>query len=262
MLRLLPKLLMPGVLALALPLAALANTAVVSSMRGDVKAGPSAQVLVEARQNQRLYGGTTVTTGVNSEATLQFEDGQRVTLGQNTEFRIVDYRYDGQARNDRAIFDMLRGALRVVTGAIARRNRVAWSLRTPTVTIGVRGTDFVVAHVNPTYVNVVQGAIAVSNSAGTVVFPTGSIASIASSTTLAVSVPGTALPQTATVAMADLGATPGAGAPAGSVTFGAEAAGGAATTAVSTTTVTAIGAAIAGVAIIAGDDKPATTHHK
>jgi hypothetical protein len=247
---------------LALPMPSFAN-AVLSSVRGDVKAGPSVQVLVPARQNQRLYSGTTVTTGENSHATLRFEDGQRVTLGQNTEFRIVDYRYDRQARNDRAIFDMLKGALRVVTGAIAQRNRIAWSLRTPTVTIGVRGTDFVVAHVNPTYVNVVRGTIAAANSAGTVIFPTGAIASIASSTTLAVSVPGSAVPQTITLAMTDLGATPGAGVAAGGVAIGAEAAGGVAATTLSTTTMTAIGAAIAGVAIIAGqdDDKPATTTH-
>jgi hypothetical protein len=248
--------------AFALPMPSLAN-AVLSSVRGDVKAGPSAQALVQARENQRLYGGTTVTTGENSAATLRFEDGQRVTLGQNTEFRIVDYRYDRQARNDRAIFDMIKGALRVVTGVIAQRQRLAWSLRTPQATIGVRGTDFVVAIVNPTYVNVVRGTIAAANSAGTVIFPTGSIASIASSTALAVSVPGSAVPQTATVAMTNLGAKPGAGAPAGGVALGAEAAGGAAATTVSTTTMVTIGAAVAGVAIIAGqdDDKPATTTH-
>lgn len=241
----------------ALPTPSFAN-AVLSSARGDVKSGPSVEVLMQARENQRLTSGTTVTTGANSEAILSFDDGQRVTLGQNTEFRIVDYRYDGQARNDRAIFDMIKGALRVVTGVIGQRQRLAWSLRTPQATIGVRGTDFVVAIVNPTYVTVVQGSIAASNSAGTVVFPTGANAAITSSTALAASVPGSALPQTATTAFANLGATPGVGTAA----VGAETVAGAAATTMSTPTMIAIGAAIAGVAYIAGgDDKPATTTH-
>jgi hypothetical protein len=243
----------------ALPMPSFAN-AVLTAVRGDVKAGPSVQALMQARENQSLSGGTTVTTGENSEATLQFEDGQRVTLGQNTEFRIVDYRYDRSlARNDRAIFDMLKGALRVVTGAIAQRNRIAWSLRTPNVTIGVRGTDFAVVHVNPTYLTVLQGVVTAANSAGTVAFGAGAISSIASSTTLPAAISASALPATASTALAGLGPVPAGG--VGGVAVGAAAAGGVAATTVSTTTMVAIGAAVAGIAVIAQDDKPATTTH-
>ena len=95
MLRLLPKSLVLGFIALALPFAALA-AAVVQSMQGDVRANGQ-----PVTQDQRLNPGTTLTTGPNSQIVLRFDDNQRVFLNQNTVFRIVDFRYQSpNARDD------------------------------------------------------------------------------------------------------------------------------------------------------------------
>src|SRR5215218_8559576 len=126
MLRLSPKSFVFGLLALALPMAALAQ-AVVQSMQGDVKANGAA-----VTQNQRLTTGTALTTGAKSQLVMRFDDGQQVVLNQNTEFRIIDFRMNQpNARDDRGVFDLVRGALRVVTGAVARRNQSGFQLRTP-----------------------------------------------------------------------------------------------------------------------------------
>src|SRR5262245_14196922 len=134
------KLAAAAVLAVVLPAAALAS-AIVQSVRGDAKAGNTALT-----QNQRLTPGQAIVTGPNAQAVLRFDDGQQVVLNQNTEFRIVDFRFSSDApKDDRMVLDLVRGALRVVTGAVANRNRSAFQLRTPQATIGVRGTDFMVA---------------------------------------------------------------------------------------------------------------------
>src|SRR3954467_15157873 len=126
MLRLSPKSFVFGLLAFALPMAALAQ-AVVQSMQGDVKANGT-----EVTQNQRLTAGTALATGANSQLVMRFDDGQQVVLNQNTEFRIVDFRMNQpNARDDRSVLDLVRGALRVVTGAVASRNRASFQLRTP-----------------------------------------------------------------------------------------------------------------------------------
>src|SRR5882672_3766620 len=122
---------------------------VVQSIEGDVRAGPIGKPVTVVTLDQRLASGTTVVTGPDAQVILRFDDGQRVVLGQSTHLRIVDFRYDeADPSMDRSVFGLLKGALRMVSGAIATRNRQAVALRTPQATIGIRGTDFMVALVN------------------------------------------------------------------------------------------------------------------
>jgi hypothetical protein len=253
-------------LALAIPSTVLAN-ATVASVRGDVRAGN--QTLT---QGQRITGPNTITTGGDAQVVLNFDDGGRVVLHQNTEFRIVDFRYNqSKADENRAIFDIIKGALRVVTGVVAQRNQRGFQVRAPQATIGVRGTDFMVAIVNPLYVSVTHGAIAVNNAAGTVAFGAGSVGSVASASALGATIPATALPAAASgafssmssVALSAVGAVPGvAGA-------GGAAPGAATGTAAGVSGGVGFGAAagiaagaVAGVAAAAGGggDKTGTSH--
>jgi hypothetical protein len=240
--------------------------AVIQSMQGDVRAGTGKQVLFAARADQRLAAGTTVVTGADAQAILKFDDGAQMVLGQNTEFRIVDSQYvASQPQADRAVFDLVRGALRVVTGFIGQRSRQSFALRSPQMTIGIRGTDFMVAIVNPLFVNVLQGSIATANTAGTVVFGQGAIGSVASSAALAVPIPAAALPPAASGAFGNLAAAKVAAAVTPAAASGVAA--GAATGAVAAPTAgvgaavaIGVGAAIIGTAIDEGE-KASTSHH-
>jgi hypothetical protein len=229
----------------------------VQSLRGDVRAG-KAQLAV----NDRVTSGATITTGVGAQAVLRFDDGQQVVIGENTLFRITDYRYraDAEATADRAIFDLLRGALRMISGAIGAKNRDNVQLRIPQATIGIRGTDFMVVIVNPAYTSVLNGAISVANSGGTAVFGAGSYGSVASANALAVSVPASALPAAASSAFSSMGAA--AGVTAGGMAAGAPPA--VATGGVTTAGVGAAAAIAAGIAVGASlldEDTSTTTHH-
>ena len=198
-----------ALIALALPGAAWAG-AMIQSMNGDVRVGTGKAVLIAARDEQRLASGTTITTGEGSQAVLKLDDGGQMVLGQNTEFRIVDSQYaQNSPQADRAVFDLVRGALRVVTGLIGQRSRQAFALRTPQMTIGVRGTDFMVVVTNQAFVNVSHGAIAVSNGFGTTVFGAGSIASIPSSAAAASTISASSLPSAASTAFSSMSAAPG-----------------------------------------------------
>ena len=229
----------------------------VQSIRGDVRAGK-----VQLAVNDRVTSGATITTGVGAQAVLKFDDGQQAVIGENTLFRITDYRYraDAEPTADRAVFDLLRGALRMISGSIVAKNRDNFQLRTPQMTIGVRGTDFMVVIVNPVYTSVLNGAVSIANSAGTAVFGAGSFSSVASANSLAVSVPASALPAAASSAFSSMGAAAGvtaggmaAGAPPALPTAGLGASGvGAAV---------AIGLGIAvGAAVLDEDNGSATQH--
>jgi hypothetical protein len=195
-----------------------------------------------------------------------------VVLNQNTEFRIVDFRANQSSPGDnRSVFDLVKGALRVVTGAVARRNPAGFQLRTPQATIGVRGTDFMVALVNPAYVSVLSGSIGVTSSAGTTVFGTGAFGIVTSSSALAAAIPASAVPASVTGAFGTMGAAAGVTAGAAGAGLGGAAAGAGTATGVTTGTATAIGlgagAAAAAAAVGAASSKddagptPTTTHH-
>ena len=229
------------------------------SMKGDVRIGNTAATL-----NQRVLSGATVTTGIGAQAIIKFDDEQQVVLNQNTTFRIADFRYRAdEPRGDRAVFDILRGALRFITGVVGARNPNAVQVRVPQATIGIRGTDFMVALVNPAFVNVLSGAVSTTNAGGTVVFGAGSIGQVASASSLAVPIPAAALPAAASSAFSNLAAaqvaaavTPAA---ASSATAGAATGAVAAPTAgVGTAVVIGVGAAVIGTAV---DDGGTTTQH-
>jgi len=258
---------------LAFALAGLAATtgtafadAVVASLRGDARIGNSALML-----SQRVYSGTTINTGPGSQVVLKFDDGQQVVLNETTTFRITDFRYRAnEPRGDRAVLDLLQGALRFVTGIVGSRNQQVVQLRVPQATIGIRGTDFMVALVNPAYVQVLNGAINTVNAAGNVVFGAGSIGTVGSATSLAVPIPASALPGAVSAAFNNLAAAQLAAASAAGGAGGASAgaAGGAAATAPAAGAAgVAVGLGVAaGVIGVTSDDEnttvpAATTHH-
>lgn len=129
--------------------------------------------------------GTLVETGdvlaVGDKSTLQvrFSDESIVALRANSLFKIQDYQYDQKAESDRSVMSLIRGGLRTITGLIGKANRSAFSLSTPTATIGIRGTHFTVVSCdndcthadgsqapNGTFGGVTDGRIGVANLGG------------------------------------------------------------------------------------------------
>jgi hypothetical protein len=94
--------------------------------------------------------------------------------------------------------------MRMVTGVVGKRSPQALALRAPHATIEVRGTDYMMALVNPAYLEVLSGSIAAINGAGTVVFGQKAFGEIASPAALAVPATEAAVPPTAKEAFARL----------------------------------------------------------
>src|SRR5476651_1849066 len=160
---------------------------VFQSVSGDVKAAAGAAAPARVAINQRVIPGTTVTTGRGAQTIIRFDDGHTVVLNENTEFRVTEYNFDkDKPQSDNIVMQLLKGAMRSVSGLIGSRSRDAFTLLAPQATIGIRGTDFMLALVNPAYLSVLKGSIGVKNVAGSAVFSAGETATIASSTTLAV----------------------------------------------------------------------------
>lgn len=120
------------------------EVAAVAELTGTVSAkGADGAVRVLA-QGSKLDPGDVVQTEKESAVNLKFSDGGKVALRANSRFMIETYRYDlSKPEEDNLVFRLLKGGLRTVTGLIGKRStQDAYQNKTPTATIGIRGTDY------------------------------------------------------------------------------------------------------------------------
>lgn len=102
--------------------------------------GAAAQV-VEAGID--LQAGDVVETQRGSAAALRYADGTQVQLGAGSRFTVSQMlRNPDRPQEERFTAQLLKGAMRVLTGSIAQRRPENSRFSTGTATIGIRGTDF------------------------------------------------------------------------------------------------------------------------
>ena len=77
-------------------------------------------------------------------AGITLKDETLISLGPNSIFVIDGFAFDSKTNQGSAYVSILRGAMRYVTGLIAKQNPEAVSVSTTTVVMGVRGTEFIV----------------------------------------------------------------------------------------------------------------------
>jgi len=92
--------------------------------------------------------GDTIRVGVNSNAQVRLSDESILGLRSGTVLRLDEYAWSGTADGrERSIFSLLKGGFRTVTGAIGRlQSRDRYAVRTPTATVGIRGTHYTLVH--------------------------------------------------------------------------------------------------------------------
>ncbi len=93
--------------------------------------------------------GDTLVSEKGTYARIKFVDNSEITLRPNTLFKIENFSYDeAKPEADNAFFSLLKGGLRSITGALGKRNREKVGINTPTATIGIRGTTFIVQYID------------------------------------------------------------------------------------------------------------------
>lgn len=92
-----------------------------------------------------VYEGDAIATAPQAELHLRMADGASYIVRERTKITITAYVADG-GDGDRSLIDLAEGALRAISGWIGKYNRNNYAVRTPLVTIGVRGTDHEPTH--------------------------------------------------------------------------------------------------------------------
>jgi hypothetical protein len=97
-----------------------------------------------------VESGDTLVTEKNTYALVRFIDNSEMTLKPSTTMKIDSYAFDNaKPDGDSANFSLVKGGLRSVTGLLGKRNKEKFELKTPSATIGIRGTTFVAEYVPP-----------------------------------------------------------------------------------------------------------------
>ena len=129
--------------ALALSQPALAEIGRVKSSVGMVSIQRNGAP-VEVRPGARLEQGDVLVTGKGGRLGIAFADNTRFAVGPNSRIVLSEFGYDRTRETGTFVTRVQRGSLGVVSGKIAKSGRDAMKVRTPTSTLGVRGTKFIV----------------------------------------------------------------------------------------------------------------------
>jgi len=85
-----------------------------------------------------------VSTGADSSASMVLRDGTTLVLGANSRVNLKDFSFNSTTQEGNLLVSVLRGSMRMLTGLIGKTRPESVNITTPTSTIGILGTDFIV----------------------------------------------------------------------------------------------------------------------
>lgn len=183
-----------------------AAAAVVTHLSGTLTAQRADGSVRVLSVRSEVSAGETVNTQKNTYARLKFQDNSEVVLRPNSQFAVEGFAYDANhPEGDKFAVGLVKGGLRMVTGLVGKRNPQEVNVKTPTASIGIRGTHFglLFCHndcagvagissqvpANGLHADVADGSISVSNPAGEQILNAGQFGYVESANTPPTSVP-------------------------------------------------------------------------
>lgn len=174
--------------------AALGNAGTLVTVTGAVSVERDGQKLA-ATEGFALREGDTVVTGEGAKAQALFQDDSIFAVPQDSALKVEQFRKPSKSAGTTggsAIFSLLRGGFRTITGLIGKGNKDTYEIRTPVATMGVRGTTYAALlcadkctatgkYRSGLYVKSESGIVIVSNAGGTLQVRAGQVAFVEAS---------------------------------------------------------------------------------
>ena len=143
MVRLISRLAINLLLLISVP--AFAGVGSISEFKGGGTVKRGAKV-APAAKGSGIEKNDTVSTNSQGRFKITFVDATTVNITQNSRLVIDDFVYDGNNKSKGKLgLRLALGTARYTSGGIAHGNARGVGIRTPTATIAVRGTDFVMS---------------------------------------------------------------------------------------------------------------------
>ena len=133
-----------------LMLACLSTASVAAAEIGRIKSVSGAANIVRgkaatpATPGYQLLVSDVIATGKDRRIGITFVDNSRFAVGPNSRVALSQFEFDDTTHRGESLTTVDRGSLAIVSGQIARENKDAMRVRTPTSLLAARGTRFVV----------------------------------------------------------------------------------------------------------------------
>jgi len=105
---------------------------------------------VRLRFGSKIEDRDTLRTSAAGTLQVRFTDQSIVALREKSTFKLEQYAFSNQtggkedSGTQKAVFSLIKGGFRTITGLIGKTNRKNYSVRTAAATIGIRGTHYAV----------------------------------------------------------------------------------------------------------------------
>ena len=91
-----------------------------------------------------VYGSDRIVTGPESSVGITLRDTTQLSAGANTILDLNKFAFNTTTHDGVLDATVKRGSLAVISGKLAKANPDAVRFSTPTTTLGVRGTEFII----------------------------------------------------------------------------------------------------------------------
>jgi len=119
------------------------HVGVVKSMAGKVVIARSGRTII-VEPNLKLFEGDVVQTGPNGKASLILEDDTVISMGLNSRLVIEAFVFHPDEKKLSLIVRVFQGTFSFLSGQIAKLAPERMHIKTPSVTVGVRGTHVLI----------------------------------------------------------------------------------------------------------------------
>lgn len=127
-------------LALTLPATAWSAAGKILFVTGEVFVITTQQNQQKLARGAEINEGDLIKTGPTGFTQVLMDDGGRLTLRAGSQLRITEFEYRKKS-SGRSLMTLFSGSMRAVTGWIGHNDRNNYKIKTPTATIGIRGSD-------------------------------------------------------------------------------------------------------------------------
>jgi hypothetical protein len=97
-----------------------------------------------AAVGSEVYGSDRIVTGPQSSVGITLRDSTQLSAGANTILDLNKFAFNTTTHDGVLDATVKRGSLAVISGKLAKANPDAVRFSTPTTTLGVRGTEFII----------------------------------------------------------------------------------------------------------------------
>jgi hypothetical protein len=160
---------------------------VVVQASGPMSARSPSGAVKALQVKSEVESGDTLATSAGAYAVVRFIDNSELALKPGTTVKIDQFAFDeARPEADRAAYTLVKGGLRSITGLLGKRNKDKFAMKTPSATIGIRGTTFFLEYLTGKgdvdaspglepglHVHVSTGGISIVNGAGEFRYDTG-----------------------------------------------------------------------------------------